>query len=1038
MNTSYGFGSLVVRVVAALVLVASVAGTSWAQITSATLSGTIKDETGGILPGVDIVAKNMDTGQSRTVVTNGEGVYTITGLPPGKYEVRASLQGFNTAAETMQLTVGQQAGLNFLLKVGTAQESVTVTANALLVDTQSSALSALVPEKTIEELPLNGRNYINLATLQPGIINFTEKSGTSSSTRGVQLNINGMGGRSNSFLIDGANMKGYAGIATVTAANSTLGVDTIREFRVVTNAFSADYGRAMGGVISLATKAGGNTFHGSGFEFFRDSKLDAPNYFDPVDASGTKQAPPFKRNQYGGSFGGPLKQNKIFFFGGYERLQEDLGTTLITTVPTAAARAGAVSAAAQPYLNLYPLPNGADLGGGVGQYVYAFSQPTRENFGQLRVDVQLSDNHSLFVRHTIDKAHQLLPAGAVSFPAFQTDSTSSNQFFTLEERWVMTPALLNTARFSNSILQYEQLPVNSLSSPLSFFPQAAYMGSISVPGLTSLGDDSTLPSTNNVTYWTYSDDITYTKGKHLFKTGVLIEHDFSSKQTTTNSRGSYSFASLSAFLAGTARQFQGVLPGSILVRQRPNTLFGIYAQDDFRVSDRITLNLGLRYEPYTVPTDKNGLDAYLPNIATSSATVVGPPFLNPSKGNIAPRVGFAWDVTGDGRTSVRGGTGIYYDTDGTFNSAFGISAFTPPFAPTVNLTNPTFPTPVFPASITTSGALALRTLDHNIKQPRAWTYNANIQRELGAGLVATVGYAGSHGYDLVTAVEGNPTVPVVQADGSLFFPVGAPRQNPAWTSIDLRNSGGHSTYNSMQATLQKRFAKGYQVQLSYTLSKTMDDTQAQLGVDSVNTSVYAMNPYNQNADWGPAAFDIRHVFSANGTWEIPGYKQNPLLTGWQINSIVSLHSGLPFSPSIATSNWSRDGNTSGEDRPNLCNPGVDPASLITGDPNHWFNTSAFCLQPAGTFGNTPRDFLRGPGFADVDLSFVKNQPFGSSQRLQFRLEIFNLLNRANFGTPTRTVFAGATPNDPVLPTAGQITRTTNTSRQLQLSAKVIF
>jgi hypothetical protein len=507
--------------------------------------------------------------------------------------------------------------------------------------------------------------------------------------------------------------------------------------------------------------------------------------------------------------------------------------------------------------------------------------------------------------------------------------------------------------------------------------------------------------------------------------------------TSTNSRGSYSFANLAAFLAGTPRQFQGVLPGSILTRERPNTLFGVYLQDDFRMNDRITLNLGARYEFFTVPADKNGLDAYLPNLITSTSTVVGGPFVNPSKKDIAPRLGFAWDVTGDGRTAIRGGTGIYYDTDGTFNSAFGIAAFTPPFAPAVNLTNPSFPTPAFPASITTSGALALRTLDYNIKQPRAWTYNVNMQRELGHEMVATIGYAGSHGYNLVNAIEGNPVVPVVQADGSLFFPANAPRRNPAWTSIDLRTSQGHSTYNSMQAMISKRFAHGYQMQASYTLSKTMDDTQAQLGVDSVNTTVYAMNPYDPNADWAPASFDIRHVFTANVTWEVPAYRNNALFNGWQINSIVTLRSGLPFSPSIATSNWSRDGNTSGEDRPNI-QPGVDPSSLITGDPNHWFNTSVFSMPAPGTLGNTPRDFLRGPGFADVDLAFVKNQALMASTKLQLRLEIFNLLNRANFGTPTRTVFAGASVNDPVLPTAGQIIRTTNSSRQLQLSAKVIF
>jgi len=1027
-----------VRGVLVLVLLVMSARTGAAQITAATLSGTIKDQTGGILPGADVTARNTGTGLSRSVVTNTDGVFTIPGLQPGKYEVKAALPGFNTVSEEIELAVGQNAGLNLTLHVGTTQESITVSANAILMDTQTSALSALVPEKTIEELPLNGRNYISLATLQPGVINFTEKSGTSSSTRGIQLNINGMGGRSNSFLIDGANMKGYAGIATVTAADSTLGVDTIREFRVVTNAFSADYGRAMGGVISIATKAGTNSFHGSGFEFFRDSKFDAPNYFDPADASGNKQAPAFKRNQYGGSFGGPISKNRVFFFGGYERLQEDLGLTLITTVPTLAVRAGTVNPVVKPYLDLYPAPNGADLGGGIAQFNYAFNRPTRENFGQARVDVELSNNHTLFVRHTIDKAHQLLPSGTNPLPQFQTDSTSDNQFFTAEERWIVTPALLNTARFSNSILKFEQLPTNTLAAPLAFFSQAPYMGSISVSGLTSLGNDSTTPSTNNVTYWTYSDDLSYTKGRHLLKTGVLIEHAVSSKQTTTNSRGSYSFTNLTTFLAGTARQFQGVLPGSILVRERPNTLYGAYVQDDFRVTPRLTLNLGARYETFSVPADKNGFDAYLVDIPTSTQTTVGGPFANPSRKDIAPRLGFAWDVHGDGRTAVRGGSGIYYDTDGTFNSAFGIAAFTPPFAPAVNLTNPTFPTPAFPANITTAGALALRTLDYNIKQPRAWTYNVNVQHDLGAGLVAMVGYAGSHGYNLVSAIEGNPVVPVTQADGSLFFPAGAPRRNPAWTSIDLRTSGGHSTYNSLQAQLQKRFSKGYQVQLAYTLSKTMDNTQAQLSVDSVNTSVYAQNPYNPDADWSAAAFDIRHVFSANMTWEVPAVGHTSLLSGWQINSIVSLRSGLPFSPSISTSNYSRSGNTSGEDRPNLCNPGVDPGSLITGDPNHWFDTSAFCLQAPGNLGNTPRDFLRGPGFANVDLSFVKNQSIGGSQKIQFRLEIFNLFNRANFAVPNRAVFAGAAQNDPVLPTAGQVTRTSNTSRQLQLSAKVTF
>src|SRR5919206_2126553 len=387
-----------------VVLLLATASLAVAQITSATLSGTIKDETGGVLPGVDLVTANLDTGLTRSGVTDSNGYFTVPGLAPGRYEARARLQGFRTGVQTgITLQVGQDAGLNFVLSVGATAESITVSGESALVETRSSALSAIVVEKTIEELPLNGRNYIMLATLQPGIVQFTERTSTSPAQRGVQLNINGMGGRSNSYLMDGANMRGYAGQATVTAADSTLGVETIQEFRVVTNAFSADYGRAMGGVVSVASKAGTNLVRGSGFEFFRNSKMDAPNYFDVGDP------PPFTRHQFGGTLGGPIVKNRIFFFGGYERLQEDLGTTVITAVPTAAARGGAVNPVVRPYLDLIPLPNGRDLGPGIGQYTYDFNRTTRENFAQGRVDVQLSNKDSLFVRHTYDSSRQVAP-----------------------------------------------------------------------------------------------------------------------------------------------------------------------------------------------------------------------------------------------------------------------------------------------------------------------------------------------------------------------------------------------------------------------------------------------------------------------------------------------------------------------------------------------------------------------------------------------------------------------------------------------------
>jgi len=314
-----------------------------------------------------------------------------------------------------------------------------------------------------------------------------------------------------------------------------------------------------------------------------------------------------------------------------------------------------------------------------------------------------------------------------------------------------------------------------------------------------------------------------------------------------------------------------------------------------------------------------------------------------------------------------------------------------------------------------------------------------VQRELVGSWAAMVGYAGSRGYDLVNSIEGNPVVPVVQADGSLFFPAGAPRRNQAWSSIDYRRSDGRSTYNALQASLMKRFSDGYQVQLSYTLSKAMDNADGQLGTDTVTSSVYPQNPYDLDAEWAVASFDARHVFSANATWELPAFRNHAVLGGWQLNAILSLHTGYPFSPSIQTPNWSRTGNTStnAEDRPSV-KPGTNPNRIITGDPNHWFDTSAFVLQPRGTLGNTPRNFLRGPGFANADVSLVKNQALAGNARLQFRLEVFNVFNRANFAVPTRPVFAGATENEAPLATAGQILRTVNSSRQVQLGVKVLF
>ena len=1025
--------TFVLRASLAAAFALAVTISAYAQITAATVSGTVKDETGGVLPGVSIEVKNLDTGLSRTAITDGNGSFTIPGLPPGRYEARATLQGFaNVVERDIRLAVAQQAALNVAMKVSAAAETINVVGAATLVDTQSAALSAVVTEKTIEQLPLNGRNYIDLALLQPGVASFYEKDSNASSNRGTKFNVNGMGFRSNSYLLDGANMRGYAGTATVSAAETTLGVETIQEFRVVTNAYSADYGRAMGGVVSLVTKSGTNDVRGSAFEFFRDSAMDARNFFDRGD-----DPPPFTRHQFGGSAGGPLERDHVFFFGGVERLQEDLGITNITTVPTDAVRSGAsgaINPVVRPYLDLYPRPNGRELSSSIAEYTYEFNQPTRENFVQGRVDWLATNNHSIFVRYTYDGADQSIPLG---FAEYGTDSISRNQFLTTEYKRILMATLLNTARFSHSRLRFEQLPVGPSLPNLTFVDGQDLIGLLTVPGYTNLGGGATNPSTNNSFYWTFSDDVSYSRGRHLLKAGALIEHLRTNKLTATNVRGTYTFPSLAGFLAGAPNRFVGVAPGAQLERVRPNTLFGFYAQDDFRATSRLTLNLGLRYEFYTLPHEADGLDTALLDIFNDRTFTEGALFAkNPSLGNVAPRVGFAWDIGGDGRTAVRGGIGVYHDTDGPFNSAFGIAAFSPPFAATSTINNPTFPR----VTISSTSTPSARTIDYNIKQPYGVTFNANLQRQLIGDVVVTAGYAGSRAYNLLSAVEANPVVPQVLADGTRFFPAGAPRRNPAFGPIDYRTNGGNSEYNSLQLVAQKRFSSRYQVQANYTLAKVTDNLQAQLNADVTNSSVYPQDPYDREIDRARADFDVRHIFSTNFVWDLPGADQHPLAGGWQLNGILTLRSGVPFTPALGNTNWSRSGNTSGEDRPNLV-PGVNPNDLILGGPDRYFDASGFVLQPQGYFGNAGRNSLTGPGLAMMNVALVKNTSvgtLGSGGALQLRLEVFNVFNRANFAVPNRVVFAAARADEAPLATAGRITRTITSARQFQLGVKVVF
>ena len=970
-----------------------------AQITAATISGIVKDQSGTAIPGANVELKNLQTGLARSVKTEPNGEFTIPGLPAGNYEARATMQGFTTEVQTnIELTVAEQASIAFAMKVAATGQSIEVSAAAAGVETQSAALSDVVSENTLEELPLNGRNYIQLIGLQPGVNNMAGAPAGNN----AMMSIDGQTVRENAVLLDGANIKSLYGYSAASATNTSLGIDTIAEFRVATNAYSADNGRVMGGVINIITKGGTNSFHGDAFEFFRDSVMDARNFFDQ-----TIGAPPFKRNQFGGTAGGPIRKNKVFFFAGVERLQSDTTSTHITTVPDAAARSGAlgpVSPLIVPYLNLYPMPNGPDLGGGIAQYIYTYNSPDREYYAQGRLDYQISNKDSVFVRDTFNAASSLSPSG---FLPFETQSLSNFQIFTAEDRHIFTTTVLNTARFSFSRLPdgtyRAQASEPAIPASLSFIPGEA-LGFFQVGGLTNLGNAQLDTTYSDFYFFTYSDDLTWIKGKHQLKMGALVEHQRFAKVAESGVRGQYTFNTLAQFLAATPVTFVATVFQGGEQRNFDSLLTGLYVQDDYRVMPHLTMNLGLRYEPYSVPSVEGGLGGALRNPVTDT-TFTLPLFLNPSLHNLGPRVGLAWDPTGKGRTSIRAGAGVYYDTNMPFSADLSSAITVPPFVSKITVSNPTgFPrTPLVGAA----ALLSPSNLDYHMKQPRSLSFNFNVQQALGGGFIATVGYAGSSGNHLPAIGEVNPPAPEILPGGIYYIPAGAPRLNPAFGTIQENSSWAQSHYNSLQVGVNKPFSKSYRVQLAYTFSKSIDTSPAELEGDPGSDPI-PQNPWYHAAERGLSNFDVRNALVANFTWQVPGGR-NVILRGWQFNSIFSIHNGLPFTVTEGTGQtWSRVGTTLGSDRPNL-NPGFTDSSIILGGPAEYFNPNAFSLQPQGEFGNLGRNTLIGPGFNNVDASLARNVKvrwLGEAGAAQLRFEAFNILNGINFSIPNGQVFSG--------------------------------
>jgi hypothetical protein len=1058
-----------------LVCMLLTAGVAVAQRSTGTIVGLVKDSSGAVVPGATLTVRSPGTGLVRTTTTGSDGSYRFPALPPGSYDVTAEMVGFKKEThQALELAVTQEIPVNFTLQVGSVQEQVTVTGEAALVETTNSTVGGLVNEARIADLPLNGRNYIDLTLMQVGVSE-AAYAGKPGGSVGTYFSSNGNPVRSNNYMLDGTPIVTFYGETTASVTGTTLGIEGIKEYQVVTNTFSAEYGMNMGSQMTIVTKSGTNSLHGSAFEYLRNSALDARNFFDyKTAANGYWRLPPFKRNNFGGSIGGPIRKDKTFFFATYEGLRQRLGQTNITNVPAAGCHGKAgdvisptacpqvsspttIAPVVAPLLALYPNPN---LGN--SQYTFPFTQPTRVDYVQGRIDQIFSDVDSLFVRYNMDKSYQYVQA---SFNRFDNDYKSINQSVTISETHVFKPTLVNTFRLGFTRSNLVQSFKDDLTGPeYSFIPPQS-IGSWSITGLTGFGPTTMNPVGKQQNLWSLSNDMFWTKGRHALKFGILANKFGDGTFDNFNIRGTLWFSNLAAFLQGAPYQQTVLIPGGDVHRYFRYSTVGLYLQDDFRVTPRLTLNMGLRWEFATQIREMTGRENSLQNVLTDAFLTPGPVIAPTSKRDWAPRFGFAWDVFGNGKTAVRGAFGMAYDVaggwHGTFFTELGIGD--PPWSASVVTPNPTFTIPLTipPVSVSFTGPmpltpnLSLRLPDYHFLEPYNLQYNLFIGQQLPGSIGLDVGYVGTRGIHLGQLSDGNSPLPAGWKNGLPYWVPNMQRMNPNYLGNYLMSSGADSWYNSLQVAANKRLSKGLQAQLNYTFSKSLDTGEgfnsSETGGGGETQPTYRFNP--RLFDKGPSGFDATHNMRLNVLYRFPSPQGNnvalKLLRGWWTGSIISLRSGFPLTPTLSNggvNSHSLSGNTNeggaNIDRASLA-PSFNADKLILGTPNKWFDPTMFTPGIVGMLGNAGRGIMRGPNLRTWDFSVNKDTPLrrlGESGALQFRAEFFNLPNHANFGRPATSVFTGSLTavNEPPVGNAGQITSTITTSRQLQFSLKLLF
>jgi hypothetical protein len=1112
---------------------------AYAQAT-ATILGTVMDPSGAAIGGAMVQVKNTGTSITQTTISDEQGRYRFPDLAIGEYEVQASQPGFQTVVRNnVALTVGSSPVVDFRLPLGQAAETVTVAAEVSQVETQSTGFGALVESKQITELPLNGRNFTQLLTLAPGVTQIPLGAPGAGSTfygNGQKYSIAGARPSGQAYLLDDQDMvnfwnngPGAGGLGTA------LGVEAIAEFQTLTNTYTSQFG-GNGAVINASSHAGTNSIHGSVYEFLRNDKLEARNFFDTIVKPGhtTAEPPTFHQNQFGASVGGPIKKDKIFFFGNYEGLRRKQIITNVVTVPDACAHQFLVTAAngscgaavaenanaairqsVRNIMAIYPMPtfvpelfaaNGA--ASATGQALVEDPNIGDQNYLLGRIDYQVSDKSSIFFRYVYDRANRDFTTNIPYWPELDR---SRDHFLTIEERHVLSPKLVNSLYLSfarpyeDAYVYGSPVVANGVAAagkiqnpatgdtttpgvhPMQFFsndPASQFFavstagqgiprqdGSVNAgSGITTIAASSTLPFYLVPNKFAIGDDLIFTTGAHSVKFGgkatKLKEFTWAPFQVAPQ----WTFANLTSFMAGNAATLNGQVsdaqnPGADSTKDYRYWVYSMYVDDQWKLTRKLTLNVGLRYEPTSIIKSVkheqfNLLNAPYGNwVPTLNATAT-----NPSLSNIDPRIGLAWDPFSDHKTSIRVGFGSFHsvlysrDTNHWLQPPFLTVAQSTTSNPPIQFPFPFTNVPINKGTvIPTDGTLSCTNCDYYGRDttPAQLQWNVNIQREVMPNTVATIGYIGSHSVHLPAQKDFNTPVPFIGPSGRPTFGVltGAnvvanPRLNPSYSYLQMMDALADAHYHALQSGLTHRFSRGWQAQVTYTWSKSIDNSSGSYGLDG-GGNIY--NPTDAHADRGLSNFNRTHNFRVSGIYDLP-FKANGFLggviNGWQLTSVYYYLSGSPFSVGTIAN---RVHNSLGA---NAARPDAKPGcDLYTGYQQlHgiWFNPNCFVPAPFGTYGNAGRDTIIGPNLWNADSSLAKDWKVArvSEQfRIQFRAEAFNILNHPSFQNPSGNVFnanlAAANPADPTSGTSpngsvGRITATNSQPRQIQLALKIVF